>query len=249
MGAQACGDCNTTGPNEMTAQSSRAQAAPLPRAFLGCAHGARRPAETRGVRVAPDAAQEHAASSAAERSGTLAQAEAAPHAQARRESSRRDAQRSCNPLVHRGTRQARGQRAAWRRSAAQRGCDARARQKHATEASGRARAAWRDSLGAGREPLDSGREHRAPEGFSTRGCKHKGSESHVGGSNSHDAEKQRLQSLGTRRETMLSLTVQDEGGASAQIYMCQAHSCWMFKRVHAHLAHAHSLSQPRARPS
>ena len=117
MGAPASGPCNTTGPREMIAQSSRAKAAPLLNALLGCAHGAIRPQQTRGVRVAPDAAQEHAASSAAERSGTLAQAEAAPHAQARRESSRRDAQRSCNPLVHRGTRQARGQRAAWRRSA------------------------------------------------------------------------------------------------------------------------------------
>ena len=147
MGAQACGDCNTTGPNEMTAQSSRAQAAPLPRAFLGCAHGARRPAETRGVRVAPDAAQEHAASSAAERSGTLAQAEAAPHAQARRESSRRDAQRSCNPLVHRGTRQARGQRAAWRRSAQPKEAAMLAHVRSVPQK----QAAWRDSLGAGRE--------------------------------------------------------------------------------------------------
>ena len=103
----------------MTAQSSRAQAAPLPRALRGCAHGARRQKETRGVRVSPDAAQEHAASSAAEHSRTLAEAAAAPHAQARRESSRRGAQRSCYPLVHRGTRQARIQRTAWRRSAAQ----------------------------------------------------------------------------------------------------------------------------------
>ena len=119
MGAPACGTCNTTGPREMTAQSSRAQAAPLPRALRGCAHGAIRPKETRGVRVEPEAAQQHAASSAAERSGTLAVAAAAQRAQARRESSRRGAQRSCYPLVHHGTRQARGQRAAWRRSAAQ----------------------------------------------------------------------------------------------------------------------------------
>ena len=119
LGAPACGACNTTGPYEMTAQSSRTQAAPLLNALLGCARGALRPKETRGVRVAPDAAQEHAASSAAERSGTLAEAAAPPRAQARRESSRRDAQRSCNPLVHRRTRQVRGQRAAWWRSAAQ----------------------------------------------------------------------------------------------------------------------------------
>ena len=119
MGALACGPCNTTGPREMTAQSSRAQAAPLLNALLGCAHGAIRPQKTRGVRVAPDAAQEHAASSAAERSGTLAEAGAAPGAQARRESSRNDAQRSRYPLVHHGTRHARGQRATWRRSAAQ----------------------------------------------------------------------------------------------------------------------------------
>ena len=103
----------------MTALTSRAQAAPLLHALLGCAHRAIRPKETSGVRVAPDAAQEHAASSAAERSGTLAEAAAAPHAQARRESSRRGAQHSCYPLVDRCTRRARGQRAAWRRSAAQ----------------------------------------------------------------------------------------------------------------------------------
>ena len=119
MGALACGPCNTTGPREMTAQSSRAKAAPLLNALLGCAHGAIRPQQTGGVRVAPDAAQEHAASSATERSGTLAEAEAATRAQARRESSRRGAQRSCYPLVYHGTRHARGQRAAWRRSAAQ----------------------------------------------------------------------------------------------------------------------------------
>jgi hypothetical protein len=103
----------------MTAQTSRAQAAPLLNALLGCARGAMRPKETRGVRVAPDAEQEHAASSAAERSGTLAEAAVPPRAQARRERSRRGAQRSCYPLVHRGTRQARIQRTAWRRSAAQ----------------------------------------------------------------------------------------------------------------------------------
>ena len=103
----------------MTALTSRAQAAPLLNALLGCAHGAMRPQQTRGVHVAPDAAQEHAASSAAERSAALAEAAAPPHAQARRESSRRGAQHSCYPLVDRCTRQARGQRAAWRRSAAQ----------------------------------------------------------------------------------------------------------------------------------
>ena len=103
----------------MTAQSSRAQAAPLLRVLRGCTHGTMRPKETRGVRVAPDAEQEHAASSAAERSGTLAEAAAAPRAHARRESSRRGAQHSCYPLVDHCTRQARGQRAAWRRSAAQ----------------------------------------------------------------------------------------------------------------------------------
>jgi hypothetical protein len=118
MGAPASGACNTTGPREMTAPTSRAKAAPLLRVLRGCAHGAIRPKETRGVGVAPDAAQEHAASTA-ERSGTLAQAEAGPHAQARRESSRRGAQHSCYPLVDRCTRKARGQRAAWRRSAAQ----------------------------------------------------------------------------------------------------------------------------------
>ena len=103
----------------MTALTSRAQAAPLLRVLRGCARGAMRPQETRDVGVAPDAAQKHAASSAAGRSGTLAQAEASPHAQARRESSRRGAQHSCYPLVHHGTRRARGQRAAWRRTAAQ----------------------------------------------------------------------------------------------------------------------------------
>jgi hypothetical protein len=130
MGAPASGPCNTTGPREMTALTSRAQAAPLLNALLGCAHGAMRPKETRGVRVAPDAAQEHAASSAAERSRTLAEAAAPPHAQARRESSRRGAQRSCYPLVHRGTQQARIQRTAWRRSAAQK----RLRRSHTSEA-------------------------------------------------------------------------------------------------------------------
>ena len=118
-GAPACGACNTTGPREMTAQSSQAQAAPLPRVLLGYARGAIRPKQTRGVRVAPDAVQGDAASSAAECSGTLAEAAAPPRAQARRESSRRGAHRSCYPLVHRGARQARGRRAAWRRSAAE----------------------------------------------------------------------------------------------------------------------------------
>ena len=102
----------------MTAQSSRAQAAPLLNALLGCAREVMRPRKTRGVRVTPDAAEEHAASSAAERRETLVEAEAAPpRAQARRKSSRRGAQRSRYPLVHRDTRQARGQCAAWRRSA------------------------------------------------------------------------------------------------------------------------------------
>ena len=164
--------------------------------------------ETRGVRVAPDAAQEHAASSAAERSGTLAQAEAAPRAQARRESSRRGAQRSCNPLQHRGIRQARGQRAAWRRSAAQGGCDAHARQKRAAEASGRTSSVATRSVQV--------KSHKT-QGVSSahlkafQRSKQKGTESQVGGCNAHDAAQQRLQSLGAHRETMLRLTVQDEG--------------------------------------
>ena len=119
IGAPACGACDTTGALSLTAQPSRAQAAPLLDALLGYAHGVMRPKDTHGVRAAQDAAQEHAASSTAERSGTLAEAEAGPHAQARRKSSRRGAQHSCYPLAHRGTQRARGQRAAWRRSAAQ----------------------------------------------------------------------------------------------------------------------------------
>jgi hypothetical protein len=114
MGALACGTCNTTGPREITARSSRAQAAPLLHALLGCAHDAIRSKETRDVGVAPDAAQEHAASSAAERSGTLAVAAGAPHAQARRASLRLGAPRRRVQLVHCGTRKARSQRAAWR---------------------------------------------------------------------------------------------------------------------------------------
>jgi hypothetical protein len=127
-----------------------------------------RPQETRGVHVAPDAEQEHAASCAAERSGTLAEAEAAPHAQARRESSRRDAQRSRFQLVHHGTRQARGQRAAWRRSAAQKAATL-AHVRSMLRKRAAARAAWRDTRIAGRAQHASGRERRAPEGFSTRG--------------------------------------------------------------------------------
>jgi hypothetical protein len=148
----------------MTAQSSRAQAAPLLNALFGCARGAIRPQETRGVRVAPDAAQEHAASSAAERSGTLAEAAATPQAQARRKSSRRCAQHSCYPLVHRGTRQARGQRAAWRRSAAQKAATL-AHVRSVLRKRAATRVAWRDTRGAEREPYDSRREHRAPEAF------------------------------------------------------------------------------------
>jgi len=127
-----------------------------------------RPQETRGVHVAPDAEQEHAASCAAERSGTLAEAEAATRAQARRESSRRGARRSCYPLVHHGTRQARGQRAAWRRSAAQKAATL-AHVRSVLRKRAAARAAWRDTRFAGRAQHASGRERRAPEGFSTRG--------------------------------------------------------------------------------
>ena len=166
----------------MTAQSSRTQAAPLLNALLGCARGAMRPKETRGVRVAPDAAQEHAASSAAERSGTLAEAEAATRAQARRESSRRGAQRSCYPLVHHGTRQARGQRAAWRRSAAQKAARTLVHVRSVPRKRAAARAAWRDIREAEREPYDSRREHRAPEAFQHGAATRKAfTEPHVGG--------------------------------------------------------------------
>jgi hypothetical protein len=182
MGAPASGPCNTTGPREMTAQSSRAKAAPLLNALLGCAHGAIRPQQTRGVRVAPDAAQEHAASSAAERSAALAEAAAPPRAQARRESSRRGAQHSYYPLVYRCNRQVRGQRAAWRRSVAPKKAAALACVKSVPWKRAAARAAWRGTRGAEREPYDSRREHRAPEGFSTRGCNQKCfTELHVGG--------------------------------------------------------------------
>jgi hypothetical protein len=122
-------------------------------------------AATRGVRVASDAAQEHAASSAA-----VAEAAAPPRAQARRESSRRGAQHSCYPLVDRGTRQARGQRAAWRRSVAPKKAAALACVRSVPWKRAAARAAWRGTRGAERKPYDSRREHRAPEGFSTRGC-------------------------------------------------------------------------------
>jgi len=91
-----------------------------------------RPKETRGERVAQEA-QERSASSGTERSGTLAEAAAAPCAQARRESSRRCAQHSCYPRVDRCTRQARGQRAAWRRSVS---TEAR-RERRAPRAGGR----------------------------------------------------------------------------------------------------------------
>jgi hypothetical protein len=164
MGAPACGACETT-ERGTTAQMSRAQAAPLPRVLRGCAHGAIRPQQTRGVRVAPDAAQEHAASSAAERSRTLAEAEAAPRAQARRESSQSGAQHSCYLLVHHGTRQLRGQRAAWRRSVAQKKAATLAHVSRVLRKRAAARAAWRDTRGVEREPYDSRRERRAPEAF------------------------------------------------------------------------------------
>jgi hypothetical protein len=140
-----------------------------------------RPQQTRGVHVAPDAAQEHAASSTAECSAALAEAEAAPHAQARRESSRRGAQHSCYPLVHRGTRQARIQRTAWRRSAAQKAATL-AHVRSVPRKRAAARAAWRDTRGVEREPYDSRRERRAPEAFQHGAASRKAfKELHVGG--------------------------------------------------------------------
>jgi hypothetical protein len=177
-----------------------------------------RPQQTRGVHVAPDAAQEHAASSAAEHSRTLAEAAAAPHAQARRESSRRGAQRSCYPLVHRGTRQARIQRTAWRRSAAQK----RLRRSRTSEA----------CHGSERPRERPGATHtvqiesHTTQGVSTAhlkafqqgGCTQAGffAEPHAGARNAHDAAQSRLQTLGGHRATMLRLRARDEGGSSAQ---------------------------------
>jgi hypothetical protein len=172
----------------MTAQTSRAQAAPLLNALLGCARGAMRPKETRGVRVAPDAEQEHAASSAAERSGTLAVAAAPPRAQARRERSRRGAQHGCYPLVDRCTRQLRGQRAAWRRSAAQ---------KAATLVHVRSACRGSERPGATHtEQTESSTTQgvsTAHRRLSTRGCKQKGFQG-TARWGLHDAARQRRRS-------------------------------------------------------
>jgi Fe2+ transport system protein FeoA len=202
----------------LTAQSSQAQAAPLLNALLGCERGAMRPKETRGVRVAPDAAKEHAASSDAERSGTLAEAAAPPRAQARRESSRRGAQHSCYPLVDRCTRQLRGQRAAWRRSAAQK----RLRCSRTSEAC-RGSERQREQPGAIQAVQN---ESHTTQGVSTahRRLFNTGLQAgrlfavpHVEARNAHDAAQSRLQTLGGHRATILRLTARDEGGTSVQI--------------------------------
>jgi hypothetical protein len=149
----------------VTAQSSRAQAAPLLRVPRGCAHGTKHQEQTRGAHVAPDAAPEQRASSAALRR-TLAEAATTLHAQARRTSSRRGARRSLFRLAHHDKRQARSQRAAWRRSAAQRGL-----RRELTHVRSACRGSERlDTRSADGERLDSRRACRAPEGDSARSC-------------------------------------------------------------------------------
>ena len=97
-------------PHETRAQPSRAQAAPLPRALRGCAHGAARPRELRGVRDAQVAAQRQRERGTAARRATLAAAAARPPA---RRQSRRRVRRTRRSAAEHGRRQARGQRA-WR---------------------------------------------------------------------------------------------------------------------------------------
>ena len=168
MGAPACGACVATQrPLEVTAQSSRAQAAPLPRVPRGCSHGAKHPEQTRGDRVAPDAAPEQRASSAAQRSGTLAEAAATLHVQARRARSRCGARRSCFRLAQHDTRPAHSQRAAWR-GAAQRVCSLRREVVQVSRAP--QKRAARHVQRRWMQRLDSRRERRAPEGDSARSC-------------------------------------------------------------------------------
>ena len=142
------------------------QAAPLPRVLRGCAHGERRRKQIRGDRVAPDAAPKQRVSSAIaapERGGTLAEAAATLHAQARRARSHRGVRCSRVRLANHDTRQARSQRAAWRWRAAHR---LRARVRSACRGS-----KPRDTFGPDGECLESWRERRAPEGESARSYK------------------------------------------------------------------------------
>ena len=98
----------------MTAQTSKVHAAPPPRALRGCKSGTTRPEVTGGKkRLAPDPTQEQRASGMAACCRTLAAAEVAPPAQVRRRGSRRGAARRSCLVADWGTRQARGQRAAW----------------------------------------------------------------------------------------------------------------------------------------
>ena len=115
--APGCDACDATWPLESgSAQASAAQAAPLARARRCCAHGPSRSSEARGVRAAT--AQRQRASGAAACSTALAAAAAQPPAQAQRRRPRYDAARVKRPTAEQGRRQARGQRAAWRRSEA-----------------------------------------------------------------------------------------------------------------------------------
>jgi hypothetical protein len=114
--APGCDACDATWSLERgSAQASAAQAAPLARARRCCTHATARSRQARGVRVAPRAARPPRASSAVERGGILA-AGAQPPAQARRRRPRHDASGTKHPAAVHGRRQARGQRAALRRS-------------------------------------------------------------------------------------------------------------------------------------